>query len=305
MAFHLRFLFVTISIVLAAWDSIAFAEPKEIPAHADVPYGPHSHQLLDVYLPSGDGPFPVVVCYGAIWVPKKGPARLDLFLPNQCAVIAVQTRSMADAQQDHADPPISYVLGDARRALRYVHLHAKDWNLDRDHVATFGSSQAAVPSLFAACTAGVRDAQSKDQVDQEIVKVVAVALHRGPGSIDPKRLLEWNPGVEWGAPAWGCSFGESIKRYAELQPIISRWSPENFVTKETPPIFIENEWGLTQPEGITEANYRTHSPLWGIGLKKLVEARGGTCYQKYPGREPAKYKDIWDFLIRRLKPDGK
>ncbi len=140
---------------------------------------------------------------------------------------------------------------------------------------------------------------------RETVPVVAVALHRGPGSIDPKRLQEWNPGVEWGAPAWGCSVAESIKRYQELRPMISQWSPEYFVTKDSPPIFIENEWGLTKPENITEANYRTHSPLWGIGLKKYVEARGGICYQKYPGLQPEKYKDIWDFLIQRLSsPTG-
>ena len=93
--------------------------------------------------------------------------------------------------------------------------------------------------------------------------------------------------------------------YQELYPVISKWSPEYFVSKDTPPIFIENEWGLTRPENIAEANYRTHSPVWGIGLKKYVEARGVTCYQKYPGLKPEKYQDIWDFLIRRLQPTTK
>jgi acetyl esterase/lipase len=283
----------------------AKAAPKDVPTHADVSYGPHPHQLMDIYLPKGKGPFPVLVWYGAIWVPKKGPANLGMFLSHQCAEIAVQTRSMTDAQKDHVNPPISYVLSDARRAVKYVHLHAKDWNLDPDRIATGGSSQAAVPALFAACTAATADAQSADPVDREIVHPVAVALHRGPGSIDPKRLQEWNPGVEWGAPAWGCSVPESIRRYHELYPVISKWSPEYFVGKNTPPIFIENEWGLTRPENIAEANYRTHSPLWGIGLKKYVEARGVTCYQKYPGLKPEKYKDIWDFLVRRLQPTAK
>ncbi|MGA2617983.1 MAG: hypothetical protein ABSF26_10260 [Thermoguttaceae bacterium] len=105
-------------ISIAAFSSIVAAGPKDIPTHADVSYGPHPHQLLDVYLPKGKGPFPVALCYGAIWVPKKGAARLDLFSSHQCAVIAVQTRSMGDAQQDKVHPPISYVLSDARRALK-------------------------------------------------------------------------------------------------------------------------------------------------------------------------------------------
>jgi hypothetical protein len=297
-----RALVVLCCLGFVAAGSVVTAGPNDVPAHADVSYGPHPHQLIDVYLPKGDGPFPVVVWYGAIWVPKKGPANLGMFSAHQCAVIAVQTRSMTDAQQDHVNPPVSYVMSDARRALKYVHLKAKAWRLDPDRIATGGSSQAAVPALFAACTAGSVDAQSMDPVEREIVKVVAVALHRGPGSIDPKHLQEWNPGVEWGVPAWGCSFGESLKRYEELRPVISRWSPEYSVTKETPPLFIENEWGLTRPENVAEANYRTHSPLWGIGLKKYAEARGATCYQKYPGLKPEKYQDIWDFLIQRLQP---
>jgi acetyl esterase/lipase len=284
---------------------VVAAGPKDVPTHADVSYGPHPHQLLDVYLPKGDGPFPAVVWYGAIWVSKKGPGNLGVFISHQCAVIAVQTRSMGDAQQDKVNPPISYVLSDARRALKYVHLHAQEWKLDPHRLATGGSSQAAVPAMFAACTAAKAGAHGDDPVERETVRVVAVALHRGPGSIDPKHLQEWNPGVEWGAPAWGCSVAESIKRYEELRPVISQWSPEYFVTKDTPPIFIENEWGLTKPENIAAANYRTHSPLWGIGLKKYVEARGGTCYQKYPGLKPEKYQDIWDFLIQRLSsPTG-
>ena len=45
-------------------------------------------------------------------------------------------------------PPISYVLSDARWALKYVRLHAKQWNLNPERIATFGSSQAAVPAAF-------------------------------------------------------------------------------------------------------------------------------------------------------------
>ncbi len=276
------------------------AAPPVIPTMADVSYGPHPHQLMDVYVPKGTGPFSVLVWYGGIWKPSKHPAPLNTFFPNGCAVIAVQTRTMGDAQADKAATPISYVLNDARRALKFAHLHAREWNLDPNRMATGGGSQATIPAFFAGCTGATADSTSADPVDRESAKVVAIGFWRGPGSIDPKRLQEWNPGVEWGAPAWGCSVAESIKSYEELRPTIARWSPENFVTQDTAPIYIENDFGMTRPEGITEPNYQTHSPLWGVGLKKFVEARGVTCYQKYPGLESTKYKDMWDFLIQRL-----
>ena len=279
--------------------------PPPVPSHADVAYGPFPHQLLDVYLPTGAGPFPVLVWYGGIWKPSKHAPDLHMFFPHQCAVIAVQTRSMEDAVKDKANPPISYVLSDARRALKYIHLHAKEWQLDPQRIATGGGSQATIPSFFAACTAGTADANASDPVDREIVNVVAIGFWRGPGSIDPHRLQEWNPGVEWGAPAWGCTVAESLKRYAELRPVMARWSPEYFVTKATPPMYIQNDWGMTKPADITAANYNVHSPLWGVGLKKYVESFGVTCYQKYPGLESEQYKDMWDFLIQRLQPAQK
>jgi hypothetical protein len=66
--------------------SLAFpAAPKPVPAKADIPYGPHPHQLLDVYLPpQGKGPFPVVIWYDGLWAPSKG-APTYAFLPAHCA----------------------------------------------------------------------------------------------------------------------------------------------------------------------------------------------------------------------------
>ena len=278
---------------------------ERLPNFANVSYGPHTNQLLDVYLPSGDGPFGVLVCYGAIWVPKKGvPGHgFNVLFPKQIAMVAVQTRGMTLAVSEKASPPVSYVLSDARRALKFIQLHAREWKLDPNRIGTFGGSQATIPAFYAALTAGKADASSADPVERESVKVKAIGFWRGPGSIDPKRLMEWNPGVEWGAPAWGGTVADTLKKHNELLPVISKWSPEYFVTKDTPPMFIENEWGLTKPEDpkITLANYQTHSPLWGIGLKKYVERFGVTCYQKYLGHPSEKYTDIWDFLAKRLQ----
>ena len=296
MAFSLTFVLNGIPSASAADHS---------PTFANVSYGPHTNQLLDVYLPPGDGPFGVLVCYGAIWVPKKSvPGHgFDVLFPKQIAMVAVQTRSMTLAVSEKASPPISYVLSDARRALKFIQHHAGEWKLDVNRIGTFGGSQATIPSFYAALTACKADAASADPVERESVKVKAIAFMRGPGSIDPKRLMEWNPGVEWGAPAWGGTVADTLKRYDELHPVISKWSPEYFVTKETPPMFIENEWGLTKPDDpkITQANYQTHSPLWGIGLKKYVEKFGVICYQKYLGHPSEKYQDIWDFMVKRLQ----
>lgn len=58
---------IVLALGVGGWLSLGqspAAEPK--PTHADVAYGSHAHQVLDIYLPPGDGPFPVIVWYGGL-----------------------------------------------------------------------------------------------------------------------------------------------------------------------------------------------------------------------------------------------
>jgi len=257
---------------------------------------------LDIYVPpQGAGPFPVVLWYGGIWVSSKGVPDLNSFFPSHCAIIGVETRGMQDATKDKIDPPISAVLLDARRAVQFVRMHAAEWNLDPQKIAVAGGSQGTLPALYVACSGEKADPSSTDPIVRISTKVTCVGAWRSQPSIDPKVMQEWVPGVEWGAPALGCSFAESLQKRDQLLPVISRWSPDALVNKDTSPIFFQNEWGLTKPADVQEANYRVHSPRWGLGFQKVAESRGATVYCDYPGSPaPGKYKDMWDFLVKEL-----
>jgi len=285
---------------LAVTGAVRAADPK--PSYADISYGPHAHQLMDIYLPpKGEGPFPVLVWFGGIWKPAKHPARLDYFGAAQVAVIAVQTRTMTDAVDEKASPPISYVANDACRAVQFVRLNAAKYKLDPDRIAVGGGSQGALPALYVACAGERADPNAKDPVERVSTKVTCVAAYRSQPTVDPKRMQEWVPGVEWGAPALGGSFQESLKRREELQPVIDKWSPDALLHKGTPPIYFENNWGLTKPEKVTETDYKVHSPAWALGFQKLAEKAGVICHVKYPDHPTEKYQDIWDFVVQELK----
>lgn len=281
---------------------VAISAPDAVPTHADVSYGPKPHQLIDIYLPpKNTGPYPVVLWFGGIWQPSKRPVGPEFFWKANCAVIAVQTRTMTDATEDKASVPISYVANDACRAVQFVRLNAAKWNLDPERIAVGGSSQGALPALYVACAGERADPQSSDPVERVSTKVRCAAAHRSQSSIDPKRMQEWVPGVKWGAPALGCGFEESLKRRDELLPVISKWSPDALLHPGTPPLYFENNWGLVQPEKVTEADYAVHSPAWALGFQKLAEQAGVVCHVKYPGHPTEKYQDIWDFIVKELK----
>lgn len=279
----------------------AVQPPKPIPTHADVSYGPHEHQRIDIYLPpKGDGPFPVVVWFGGIWKPARSPARLDYFWNARCAVIAVQTRTMTDATDDKVVVPISYVADDACRVVQFVRLNSAKFKLNPDRIAVGGGSQGALPALYVACSPDRANPKSLDPVERVSSKLICVAAYRSQPSIDPKQMQEWVPGVEWGAPALGCSFKDSLKRYDELLPTIKKWSPDHLLHEGTPPIYFENNWGLTKPDDTGESDYKVHSPAWSLGFQKLAKEAGVVCYVKYPDHPSEKYKDIWDFIVGEL-----
>ena len=135
-----RLILPALGLVLAVGSGVLAAAPQPTAARADVSYGPHPHQLLDLYLPpQGKGPFPVVIWYGALWTPKKHVPPVWAFLPAGCAAIGVQARVMGDAVKDNIHPPVSVCLLDARQAVQFVRLHAAQWNLDPGLIAVGGS----------------------------------------------------------------------------------------------------------------------------------------------------------------------
>jgi len=295
-------LFVMIGLVCAAAVPADAAPPTPpMPTFADVSYGPHPHELVDIFLPADNkGPFPVLLWFGTIWQPGKHQEGVSVMLPNHCAVVAVETRTMTDAQADKDPVPVSYVCLDAVRVTQWVRLHAKDYNFDPDHIATGGSSQAGIPALFVALTPDKANPAAADPLERMSTRICGVLCHRCQPSIDPKQMQEWVPGVKWGAPALNCGFDESLAKRDQLLPIIQQYSPDALISPSGPPVYFYNNWGLTKPDDINEVDYRIHSPLWGLGFQSKAQSKGMTVYCDYPGHHAEKYKNGWDFLLHQL-----
>jgi hypothetical protein len=302
---NIRNCLFTAALSLAAFAAGTMAlgaAASPVPTHADVSYGPSPHQLMDIHLPvKGNGPFPVLIWFGGIWKPSKHVPDLNRFLPAGIAVIGVETRTLTDGVQEKAAAPVSYVMNDACRAVQFVRLNAARWNLDPRRIAVAGGSQGTLPALYVGCAGQRAQPASKDPVERVSTKVTCVGAYRSQPSIDPQRMQQWVPGVKWGAPALGCSFEDSLKRREELLPIIQKWSPDALLHKGAAPIYFENEWGLTQPQNVTEANYKVHSPAWALGFQKLAQQAGVVCYVKFLDHPSERYKDIWDFLVEQLQ----
>jgi len=291
------------------------ASPDENPVSpsvADVAYGTDPNQKLDLYLPQGPGPFPILFwIHGGGWYAgdKRGDVKPALYLQAGCAVVSVNYRLVGDAVAQHISPPIGAVLSDNRRALQFVRLHGADWHLNPDKIVVGGVSAGAASALYLGCEGEQANPNSADPVERVSTKVLGIAAVAAQTSVDPQRILEWVPGVAWGylgfepgeiKPQHMPDFQQFLTDRDKWLPDITKYSPDILLTKDAPPIYFLYNQGLPTAGPTPPIAQLVHSPLWGIGFQRLAQEHGVECYLQYPGHPAEKYGSIVNFVLHQL-----
>lgn len=110
--------------------------PEGVTVQRDLAFGTHERQKLDIYLPKGEGPFPVVLwVHGGGW--EAGSK------DNIGASVALLYRGVAVASTNyrlsqHAIFPAQ--LHDVKGAVRFLRANAKKYQLNPDRLGVAGSS---------------------------------------------------------------------------------------------------------------------------------------------------------------------
>lgn len=104
----------------------------------DVPYGDHDLQKLDVYLPEGEGPFPVIVLVhggGFAFCDKRDWHLYPGFFALQegFALVSVNYRLLPDIKR--MDP-----IDDLTAAVAFIKDNAEEFNLDVENIFLYGTS---------------------------------------------------------------------------------------------------------------------------------------------------------------------
>ncbi len=156
----------------------------------------------------------------SVWVdPNVWPVIAKPFLDKGYTVFIVR----------HGSAPkyaIPEAVEDVRRSIRFIHLHAKDWNVDPDRVGVTGGSAGGHLTLMLATTADDGDPNAKDEVLRQSDRIAAaVALY------PPTDISDWvtNP-------------PDAIKNIPALKPPLTfdakkapDYSPLLHVTDKTAP----------------------------------------------------------------------
>jgi len=139
--------------------------PTSLTDIAYAPAGPEpgGRRLLDLYLPAGEGPWPVAVwIHGSGWTADNGRTGADRIAaelgPRGFAVAGVAIRS-----SDHAHFPDQ--ADDIRAAVDHLRENADRYRIDPDRIATLGESSGG----WAAAMAGLTEGR-----DEHVKAVVAI-----------------------------------------------------------------------------------------------------------------------------------
>jgi acetyl esterase/lipase len=138
---------------------------------------------------------------------------------------------------------------DARRALRYIRLHAKEFSIDPERLGVYGFSAGGHLSLLAGLTSDAGNPDSEDEVERESNAVKAIAEFYGPTDFlnysktgenglgrgllhrlqDAFNFQEFDPETKSHKP---------ITDEERLSEIGRQCSPINYLRPDSPPILI-------------------------------------------------------------------
>jgi acetyl esterase/lipase len=284
------------------------------PTFADVPYGKHERNKLDFWQAESETPTPVVmILHGGGWIAgsKANVSRSPRF-PNIRAisgqgisVVAVDYR-LIGKHTEGVTPPVKATLHDAARALQFVRSKARDWNINKERIGSYGPSAGGCSSLWLAYHDDMADPKSEDPVARESTRLWCAAGSGAQTTLDPRQLGKWftNPGYgghAFGDYAYGKDFENFLADREKLLPWIAEYSPFALVSAGDPPVYL---FYGNKPPALGLSTHSIHGATFGVGLQKRCAELGVECHVVFPGAEHVPHKTPTDYLVATLKAVG-
>lgn len=271
------------------------------PDHADLVYGPHERNVLDLWLAEGEGARPLAAyIHGGGWVggDKSRIPRdhLEALLEAGISVAAINYRYSTQA-------PFPAPITDAGRAIQFLRLHADDYNLDPTRVGTWGGSAGAATSMWLAFHDDLADPEAEDPVLRQSTRLTCIAPFAGPAVLEPDMSEEvlGAPVTIHGAflPFFGVESLDELET-PEKQAEMAEASPINHLTADDPPVWMRYSLPAERLGEDATAGEVAHHPLHGVYLKEQMDALGIEAVLIYPGHEDDPYGGHIGFFRAKL-----
>ena len=268
--------------------------PRVRPTHADVPYGKHPQQKIDIYLATSDKPTPLVLYIhgGGFRGGSKRGVNPKPFLDAGISLAAIEYRFV-----QHKRLPAAH--HDCRRAIQFLRHHAKRYNFDKTRVGAFGGSAGAQLCMYLGFHDDMADAKSDDPIARESTRLTCLATGGGQTTMD---FAWWHKNVPgYDQPHRDISAVFDANTPEGTRKIVTEISALSLIGKDDPPIFMS--YGMKPdapvPAGARARGWKVHHVVFGVKLKEKMDALGVEADLQYPGAR-TKYGSRERFLITKL-----
>jgi acetyl esterase/lipase len=199
--------------------------PDGVTADRDVAYGTHERQKLDVYVPKGDGPFPLILwVHGGGWEGgSKDSAGPVVNMLGRGYVLASTNYRLSR----HA--PFPAQIHDVKGAVRYLRANAKKYKIDPDRFGVAGGSAGGHLVALLGTSGDVKELEGDVGPKDVSSRVQCVIDFFGPTD-----LLKLSPANAKENPVTRLLGGST----ADKRELAVSANPITYVSKDDPPFLI-------------------------------------------------------------------
>lgn len=254
---------------------------KPAPDFANVPYGPHERNVLDVWLAKTDKPAPLALhIHGGGFSggsKKLLPASLlDECLRSGISVAATNYRLSGDA-------PFPAAMHDAARAVQFLRHNAAKWNIDPMRLAATGGSAGGGISLWLGFHKDLTQPTAADPIARQSTALTCMAVVNAQCSYDLRlieQLVLMPPDqLEMLLKFYNITVAEAYSpRSAALYQEASALP---HLTAAAPPVFMWYSYPNVPVRADMSEKVRIHHPAFGNLLQREMQRLGRECVVRY------------------------
>lgn len=252
-------------------------EAKPAPTLADLSYGAHERNDVDIWLAASDEPTPMLIAIhgGGFYTGLKN---INTQLLQQCLDAGISVAAIGYRYSTDAIAPAP--LHDIARAVQFVRYHADDWNLDPARFAAVGGSAGGAASLWLALHDDLSDPGSEDPSARQSTRLVGAIAVNGQTTYDPRDIADLFPEFDVTAhPAVPRLLGVEGQDLQNLTAgqyrIYEDCSAYSHASADDPPILLTFDRPMDLP--ITTRSIGIHHPRFGRYLKDRFDLMGVPC----------------------------
>ncbi len=273
--------------------------PNLKPDLAEVHYGPHARNVLDLWKAKSDKPTPLVVYIhgGGFHAGSKESVSpvLLMLLDQGISIMSVNYRFSPEVTF-----PAHYM--DCARAIQYARLHAQEWNLDPTRIGATGGSAGAGTSLWIGFHDDMADSTNADPVLRQSTRLSCMAVAGAQSTYDPFTIKEWVGEPTSRHPVFESFYGLKTDQFATpaAREMFKQAAPITHLTKDDPPVYAFYKDPRDPVAADAKPGTGIHHIIFGLKLKEQMDKLGIECTIRHADEKTDSAQEMNDFFVKHL-----